>query len=217
MPEPVHILLIDDDPDESVMVNRLLRDAWRPGLVQGRGYSLTHLTDPSEARIALAEEHFDCAILDQRLGGVSGTHLLHLYRSWNGHRPVVMMTYLDDQRADEQAWRDGASDFLIKGQFTGDRLFRTLIFAMRASEEQMQLMQAKEQVEREFQNQIAHERDLRTELAQQLDRLTLAVRALPTSSAPAAEIERAIAAMRETLERRQPLAGDHPTDPPPTP
>lgn len=123
---PIRILLIDDDPDAALTVDWQLRKGWRPELFGGSGFALRQVLDADAANAALVGGEFDLCLLDQRLGAMTGTHVLQIYRAWGGARPVVLFTQFDDSRTFDLAWPLRVAEVVCKDGLSPQRLVQIL-------------------------------------------------------------------------------------------
>lgn len=73
-----------------------------------------------------------CLLLDLNLGGMSGIDAQRLARQLRPGMPVVFMSAQQDPKHINQAWRDGAVDFLFK-PFSAQDLLQTLERALTQS------------------------------------------------------------------------------------
>jgi signal transduction histidine kinase len=103
----VRVLLIDDNPDDRVLMGRELRRAI-PGAVIHEVYEGTALEE------ALQQGAFDIAITDFRLGWTDGVSVLKRIKSRFVDKPVIMFTATANQEDAVEAMRAGLDDYLIK-------------------------------------------------------------------------------------------------------
>ena len=100
-----NILILEDDVR--------LADVVVAGLTAQK-YKVEHLLDGSEALDRLKFYHFDLAILDWTVPGISGVEVCKEYRKWGGNAPIIMLTGKLDLRDKEEAFSIGADDYLTK-------------------------------------------------------------------------------------------------------
>ena len=121
---PLHILLIEDDPEDARMLRELLSDV-DPG-----GFTLTHVDQLAHGISRLKESGIDIVLLDMSLPDSQGFDtLLHMSKSAMGI-PIVALTRIKDERLGLQVIQHGAQDHLVKGQVTGSDLQRSLRYAV---------------------------------------------------------------------------------------
>ena len=141
-------LLVEDNPGDA----RLLRDMLvEPG---SHDTELTCVETMAEAETHLAAHAVDIILLDLGLPDATGVAAIRRARAAAPRIPVVVLTGLDDELLAAQAIREGAQDYLVKGQIE----MRGLLRAMRYAAERKHLQQLKD----EFVSTVSHE--LRTPL-----------------------------------------------------
>lgn len=101
----MRILLVEDDA--------LLADAIVRGLSLA-GFTVDHAGSAELARVALATEHFDLAIVDIGLPAADGLSLLQGLRAEGNATPVLILTARYTLQDKIRAFDLGADDFLMK-------------------------------------------------------------------------------------------------------
>lgn len=122
--EPIHILYVDDDEDDFLLVHSLLQKVRRASFKLDRAASF-------EEAIRLISQPYDAYLVDYRLGKQTGLELLRAIKTYKRYAPVIMLTGMEDREVDTQAMRAGASDYLVKGDFNSEILERTIRYAIR--------------------------------------------------------------------------------------
>jgi DNA-binding response OmpR family regulator len=117
------LLVIEDDD--------LLGRALCQGLREAH-YVLDWAKDGSEGWHLLRTGHYDGAILDWMLPGVSGTEILARHRSAGGATPILMLTAKDAAHDMVRALDGGADDYLVKPFDFGVLLARLRALVRRA-------------------------------------------------------------------------------------
>ncbi|MBI5610737.1 MAG: response regulator [Deltaproteobacteria bacterium] len=118
-PQPVRVLLVDDDVTWTTIVRHLLRKA-RPGS------ELHWAGDVAEAGTLLQSGGFDCCLLDYRLGAQSGLDVLRHLPPEARRVPVVLLSGMDDPLLAEQASQLGVVACLSKDAVSPATLERVL-------------------------------------------------------------------------------------------
>ncbi|MFN3580633.1 MAG: EAL domain-containing protein [Pseudomonas sp.] len=122
-PNTLRLLLIEDDEDDFLITRELLGDV--PGLV----FILDWVSTLREGKeLALLGEH-DVVLVDYRLGADSGLMLIDELRSQGLQTPMILLTGAGDSELDARAIKLGAADYLVKGEFSGAMLTRSLRYA----------------------------------------------------------------------------------------
>lgn len=103
-------------------------------VLTGAGYAVSsHLG--AESMLAEMDQKLEqgrrlCVLLDVNLGGINGVDAQKLIRQRDAEIPVIFTSAQPDARNVNQAWRDGAANFLFK-PFTPKELLDTLDEALR--------------------------------------------------------------------------------------
>ncbi|HLP55914.1 MAG TPA: response regulator [Fluviicola sp.] len=103
------LFIIDDNP-------RLV-DELRQYLEQAFGESLTIFTFHSgESALKHVDHETNIVILDHDLPGENGNEILKSIKRLNPNAEVIMLTSNEDVKTAIHAFRNGASDYVIKGE-----------------------------------------------------------------------------------------------------
>jgi sigma-B regulation protein RsbU (phosphoserine phosphatase) len=134
--KPLHILLVEDDADDAALFGRTLAS---------RGAQMEVAPRLSEALAKLSNgKRFDVVVTDLGLPDSDGFDTVARLRAQAPHLPLVVLTGRDDDAMATSSVKEGAEDYLVKGE-QGPGLFRTLRNAIerrRSREEIEQLAQA---------------------------------------------------------------------------
>lgn len=106
-----HILLIEDDETTRCICEFTLHN---------KGYRVTLASTIAEAKIALAQTHFDLIILDLHLPDGLGISLIPHFNS----QPFLIMTVSASPQERYKGFEAGAFDYLIKPFHPGELLHR---------------------------------------------------------------------------------------------
>jgi len=120
----IHVLLVEDSPGDARLLREMLKE---PGSCQ---YDLTHLESMKMAITHLVAHAVDIILLDLGLPDAQGLGALRHAHAAAPHVPLVVLTGLDDESLASQALREGAQDYLIKGQIDARSLVRTLRYSI---------------------------------------------------------------------------------------
>jgi sigma-B regulation protein RsbU (phosphoserine phosphatase) len=150
----LQILLVEDNAGDA----RLLREMFSketPG-----SFELTHLLRMSDAEIHLAKGGVDIVLLDMGLPDGHGLDTVRRAHSVAPSVPMVVLTGLDDEALAAQAMKEGAQDYLIKGQIENRALPRALRHAIERHRMQTEadLIRTQQmQFKDEFLSHVSHE------------------------------------------------------------
>jgi signal transduction histidine kinase len=150
----LHVLLVEDNAGDA----RLLREMFsteKPG-----SFELTHLLRMSEAVTHLAKGGVDVILLDMGLPDGHGLDTVRRAHAAAPDVPVIVLTGLDDEELAAEAMKEGAQDYLIKGQIENRALPRALRHAIERHRMQAEtdLVQTNHmQFKDEFLSHVSHE------------------------------------------------------------
>ncbi len=123
-PDPIRVLLVEDNPGDAKLVAVMLRDAPAPGFRLARAGTI------GEALGALHREAFDVILLDLNLPDSSGLEGLATLLADGVTAPIVVLTGLDDEGVGAEALRRHAADFLVKGEIDTSSLTRSIRYSI---------------------------------------------------------------------------------------
>lgn len=123
-PEPLHILLVDDDEDYHIIIRDLLSDSGPPG------YRLDWAADFDSALARLAQTHFDLYLLDYQLGAHNGIELLRRIFDQDRNATIIMLTGQTEKELDRLALMAGADDYLGKQDLDTQLLDRAIRYSL---------------------------------------------------------------------------------------
>lgn len=139
---PIRLLLVEDGAPDALLLKYMLAD------VVEESFDVTHVECMADAVRRLAEESFDAILLDLSLPDSRGINTVAQINAAAPHVPIVVMTGLDDKKTAMEAVREGAQDFLIKGQSGGWLVARSIRYAMERKQTEQQLKTMNETLER---------------------------------------------------------------------
>ena len=127
------LLLIEDNPDDIFLLQESLRE------VKDASFQLESVTRLAEGLARLAEGDIDAVLLDLSLPDSHGIDTIIQVSAAAPHLPIIVMTGLDDEELGAVAVREGAQDYLVKGQVAGQLLARTIRYSIhrKQAEERM--------------------------------------------------------------------------------
>jgi PAS domain S-box-containing protein len=121
---PLRILLIEDDPDDFILVRDAVRELGPERM------SLEWVEDAALGLEAMVRGQHDVCLLDYRLGLFTGLELMEQARRRGMTIPVILLTGQGDGDVDHQAQAAGAADFLVKSQMTPVLLERSIRYSV---------------------------------------------------------------------------------------
>ncbi|MBD2611198.1 response regulator [Nostoc punctiforme FACHB-252] len=103
----MHILIIDDNPNDRFMIIREMRR-------QFPDVEIEEVGEPEKFEQALATGRFDLTITDYQLRWNNGLEILHLLKNRYPDRPVIMFTNTGNQEIAVEAMKSGLDDYILK-------------------------------------------------------------------------------------------------------
>jgi two-component system cell cycle response regulator len=137
MPEPLRVLLVEDNPGDAHLVERTLEEV-RPGR-----FRLAWVTRLADGIATLTEDPYTVVLLDLNLPDARGLDALRRLRTESGREiPVVVLTGEQDEEQAIAAVGAGAQEYLVKDEIRGALLARAISHAVERHRMQERLLQA---------------------------------------------------------------------------
>lgn len=134
MNDKIHVLLIEDNPGDARLVKGMLEHGEKSAFTVG------HVSTLAEGVRSLAPgSGIAVILLDLGLPDETGLQTLRRIMPLAQDASVVVVTGLQDEELGIAAIREGAHDYLIKGQVDGGRLRRLLRYAVERQKMQSEL------------------------------------------------------------------------------
>jgi signal transduction histidine kinase len=200
----ITVLLIEDNPGDA----RLMREMLTEGI--GTPFDLHHTDRLSTGLECLARGGIDVVLLDLSLPDSQGLDTFSKTYSHTPHVPIILLTGLDDEVLADRAVREGAQDYLVKGEVNSSLLRRAIHYAMerkRAEEERKKLEAALQRAQKmeaigTLAGGVAH--DLNNTLGAIVGYPDLLLGQIPEDS----PMRRSLVAIRESGERAAAIVQD---------
>jgi two-component system, cell cycle sensor histidine kinase and response regulator CckA len=122
--EPLRVLLVEDNPADARLVREMLNDAGRNEV------TLVHADRLRAALSHLEGDGFNAILLDLSLPDSLGLDTFVSTRTAAPGSPIIVLTGLLDVEVAVRAVREGAQDYLVKGQVDGPLLYQSLLYAI---------------------------------------------------------------------------------------
>ena len=144
---PVRVLMVDDDYEDFVLVERLLKSC-------SRRYRVFQIETVEEAEEAVRKGDHDIALIDNHINDSSGLELIRSMRANDAQVPLILLTGSADPTIDLTALEAGAVDYIDKKDLSSRVLERSIRYAyaqfiteQRLRRSEMAMRAAKEQAE----------------------------------------------------------------------
>ncbi|MBI4871044.1 MAG: response regulator [Candidatus Riflebacteria bacterium] len=120
----IRVLVVEDNPVEATLITSILLDVSAPRVQVDSAATLAAAT-------ALLSGHpWDAVLLDLNLPDSEGIDTFREVKKVVPALPVVVLTGMDDEALAWQALREGAQDYLFKGQVDSQLVLRSLHYAI---------------------------------------------------------------------------------------
>src|SRR3990172_8640086 len=136
----VRVLLIEDDPEDLILVERSLGKPFEPSYP----FTLEHAAALQEGLDRLGKEDTDVLLLDLDIPDSQGVDTVMRVRERDSEVPIVVFTMIGDDDTALRALKAGAQDYLVKSELNGSLLSRAIRYAIerqRARHENEQLQE----------------------------------------------------------------------------
>ena len=120
----IKILMIDDNEEDYIFTKQILSK-----IIHTR-YSFEWANSFDKGLIKLSEKKHDICIIDYKLGSKNGLDVINETISRDNNIPFILLTGQHDIEIDLKALNSGASDYLIKGEISPDKLERSIRYSL---------------------------------------------------------------------------------------
>ena len=155
-PQQIKLLLVEHHEEDALCLREQL------ATVRHTRFALTHVSTLSSAFQSLNQEAFDLILLALDLPDSQGLATFLTLERIIPNLPIVLLTNFNDESLALQAIREGAQDYLIKGQTTPEQLIRSLNYAIermhhlqKISQSELRLQQLNQNLEQQVQTSIS--------------------------------------------------------------
>jgi diguanylate cyclase (GGDEF)-like protein len=122
--ETIQVLLIEDNREYAAMLRYVFTE------LNPNQFEIQHVTTLHDGLKKLTQQSFDAILLDLSLPDSLGLNTFNEVYTHASNIPIVVMTALDDKDIALRAVRDGAQDYLVKGELDVNQLVRSLQYAV---------------------------------------------------------------------------------------
>ena len=136
--QPTKILLIEDNPGDARLIELMLEDA------RGFPFAIQFADRLSDGLEILKTAAIDVVILDLTLPDSSGLGTFTRLHDHAMQVPIIVLTGFADEELAVSAVREGAQDYLVKGELDGNLLARACRYAMERHKADQALRESEE-------------------------------------------------------------------------
>ena len=124
--EPTSILMVEDNHDYAWMLRLVLNE------IDQTAYRLTNAATLEDAILMIRDENqvIDVILLDISLPDSQGYETFRRLQSFATEIPIIVLASSDDHRIGLKAVREGAQDFIVKGEIDVAHILRSIDYAI---------------------------------------------------------------------------------------
>jgi two-component sensor histidine kinase/ActR/RegA family two-component response regulator len=160
--EPIRVLLVEDNAGDARYLSEVLTEA------TSAQFKLTHTDRLGPALEHLERQRFDVVLLDLFLPDAQGFDTFARVQAQAPRSPVIVLTGLDDKALAIKAMRQGAQDYLVKGQTDGALLARATQYAIERKRIEEELRQHRQHLAELVKERTAELREANEQLRQEV-------------------------------------------------
>jgi signal transduction histidine kinase len=134
--QQIRVMLIADNPLDVVFLRGALT------ALRTSTFVITAVKSLSDLRGRSSQGRFDVVITDLGLPDSTGLKTFRQVKEWAAGIPIIVLTAHDNEQLGLNAVREGAHDYLVKGEITGKGLSRAIRYVVDRSRIEEQLRQA---------------------------------------------------------------------------
>ena len=132
-PEKITILIIEDNPGDVRLIKEVLAET------NGEVFELKYADSLSGGLKKISENTVDIVLLDLSLPDSAGLETITGFSEKNKDIPLIVLTGTVDLDVAIRALDIGAQDYLVKGQFDGASLTRSIRYAIERKKIEVEL------------------------------------------------------------------------------
>ncbi|HSH94094.1 MAG TPA: PAS domain-containing protein, partial [Roseimicrobium sp.] len=121
---PIQVLHVEDDPIQALLVRELTAHS------SSGSYHIHNAVSLATGLERLQQGGIDLILLDLSLGDSHGIDTLRTVHSRASSIPIIVFTGSDDESMAVASLKEGAQDYLIKGQARRDAILRSMRYAV---------------------------------------------------------------------------------------
>jgi signal transduction histidine kinase len=139
------VLLVEDSDDDALFIRKDLEAGIEYAFVDD--IEVTRVASLAAAVEACEAESFDAVFLDLGLPDSNGIETVSRFTAHEFDVPVVVLTGLRDRGMALEAIREGAQDYLVKGDTTPESVVRSMRHGIERKKNERQLRRQRDQME----------------------------------------------------------------------
>lgn len=121
---PIKVLVIDDDEDDFLIISDFISD------INEGNFETVWCNGYIKALKEIELKKYDIYFIDYRLGVQTGIDLVKQAIAMQCEEPLILLTGKGNTTIDREAMKFGATDYLIKGDLTAEKMERCIRYSM---------------------------------------------------------------------------------------
>lgn len=130
MQKKIKILIVDDDPDDLLVIEEYLKEG-----ISYPGVSIDKVTSSKDAYEKIKYAKYDSYIIDYQIDTLNGIDILQSLSSYGKKIPVIILTGLGDENLAAKALKSGAVDYLSKRELSPEKLSNSVLNSIKSTSE----------------------------------------------------------------------------------
>lgn len=139
--ETIRVILIEDNIGDAELIEEMLHE------VEFKSFNFTHVETLEEGLNCLKNIEFDILLLDLGLPDSKGLETLLKVHDQNNEIPIIILTGLNDEKVGLDAVREGAQDYLVKGNVNSDLLSKSISYSIERNKVEKRLIESEKRLE----------------------------------------------------------------------
>lgn len=127
MKDKLHILVIEDDELDRMIIKRALEGA-------DSNIGIVFADSMENGKKAVTGHTYDCIFIDYNLPGGNGLEMMKYIREAGNNSPIIVVTSQGDERIAVEIMKNGATDYITKNMLTAESLKQILRHIFRLTE-----------------------------------------------------------------------------------
>ena len=137
----LNILLVEDNPGDARLIKEMINESSR------NSFNLIFADNLSKAIEIMEKYNLDAVLLDLGLPESKGFDTFSKVIKKISTLPIIILTGLDDEETAIKAVRNGAQEYLVKGDITGTLLTRSIYYAIERKTTENALIESKKKID----------------------------------------------------------------------
>src|SRR5574342_502591 len=114
----IELLLIEDNMHDARLFSENLTGSYN------NEFRITHSFNIQSSIQNISKKSFDIIVADLNLPDSSGISTFHEIKKKSGNPPVIILSGMNDSRLTLESIRSGAQDYIYKGNYDADFIYR---------------------------------------------------------------------------------------------